>query len=295
MDLAQLLVKGSNLAVIIFVVSSTFGVGLSLTVGQILAPLRNARLVVVALIANFILVPMAAFGLWKLLRLDEPLGIGLLLCGLAAGAPFLLKLAEFAKGNMAFAVGIMVMLMVLTVGYVPLVLPLVLVGTSVNPVKIAQSLVILMLIPLAIGLTIRAYAAGVAGKIRPVIGLISTISMILVVTLTIAAHFKNVISVFGTYGIFSAAIFTAICLAVGWLFGGPDTDNKGVLALGTAQRNTAVGFVVAGQNFSDPKVVVMIAVVMIVEFVMLVPLSRILARRKKPNPEANAGTVVDTA
>jgi BASS family bile acid:Na+ symporter len=62
-----------------------------------------------------------------------------------------------------------------------------------------------------------------------------------------------------------------------------------VLSLGTAQRNTAAGFVVAGQNFSDPKVTVMIAVIMIVEFVMLVPLARALARRR--NPTSSDGPV----
>jgi BASS family bile acid:Na+ symporter len=55
-----------------------------------------------------------------------------------------------------------------------------------------------------------------------------------------------------------------------------------VLALGTAQRNTAAALVVAGQNFSDAKVVVMITVVMIVSFAMLMPLARVLARRHQP-------------
>jgi len=137
----------------------TLGVGLSLTVGQIVTPLRNPRLIVLALLANFVLTPLAALALWRVLGLHEPLGVGLLLCGLAAGAPFLLKLAEFARGDMAFAVGLMVLLMVLTVGYVPLVLPLLLTGTAVNPAKIAQSLVVLMLIPLATGLTVRARKA----------------------------------------------------------------------------------------------------------------------------------------
>ena len=279
MELTQILVKGASLSVVVFVVSSTLGVGLSLTVAQIIAPLKNVRLVVLSLAVNFVLTPLAALALWKLLRLDEPLGVGLLLCGVAAGAPFLLKLAEFSKSNMAFAVGLMVLLMVLTVGYVPLVLPRLLAGTSVNPAKIAQSLIVMMLIPLAAGLFVRARWANVAGKIRPAIGIISTISMILVVTLTMAGHFKNVLSVFGTYGILAAVIFTVVCIAAGWLLGGPGRDTKGVLALGTAQRNTAAAFVVAGQNFTDPKVVVMIAVVMIVEFLMLMPLARFLAKK----------------
>ena len=86
-----------------------------------------------------------AKGLW----LDETFGVGLLLLGCAAGAPFLPKLAELAKGNLAFAVGAMVLLMVVTVGYLPIVLPLLLPGVTVDPWNIARSLVLLMLLPLA--------------------------------------------------------------------------------------------------------------------------------------------------
>lgn len=278
MEVTNLLLQGSNIAVVFFVVSSTLAVGLSLTVGQTVAPLKNIRLVALSLTANFVLAPLAAFGLWKVFGLDEPLGIGLLLCGLAAGAPFLIKLAEFAKADMAFAVGLMVLLMVVTVGYVPLVLPVFVAGTAVNPARIAVSLVVLMLIPLAAGLALRARGPGIAARFRPVIGKVSTLSMILVVVLTIAAHFNSVLSVFGTFGILAAVVYTMICAGIGWLLGG--SAARDVLALGTAQRNAAAAFVVAGQNFDDPKVVVMITVVLIVEFLMLLPFARRLARSR---------------
>ena len=204
MALTDLLIRGSSVAVVVFVVSSMLGVGLSLTVGQILAPLKNARLVVLSLAANFVLAPLVALGLWRVLGLDEPLGIGLLLCGLAAGAPFLIKLAEFAKADLAFAVGLMVLLMVVAVVYLPLALPFFLEGITVNPGKIARSLIVLMLIPLAVGLLVRARRPGAAGRIRPTVGWISNISMILVVVLTMAGHFKSVLSVFGTFGVLAA-------------------------------------------------------------------------------------------
>ena len=278
MALTDLLIRGSSVAVVVFVVSSTLSVGLSLTVGQILAPLKNARLVVLSLAANFVLAPLVALGLWRVLGLDEPLGIGLLLCGLAAGAPFLIKLAEFAKADLAFAVGLMVLLMVVTVGYLPLALPFFLEGITVNPVKIARSLIVLMLIPLAVGLLVRARRSGAASRIRPTIGWISNISMILVVVLTMAGHFKSVLSVFGTFGVLAAVVYTVVCVGIGWLLGGPAKSTRGVLALGTAQRNAAAAFVVAGQNFDDAKVIVMITVVLIVDFLMLLPFARILAR-----------------
>jgi bile acid:Na+ symporter, BASS family len=101
------------------------------------APLRNWRRVTLALVANFVVMPFAALALARILRLEHSMGIGLLLLGLAAGAPFLPKLAQISNGNLAFAVGLMVLLMVITVGYLPIVLPLLLPGVSVNPAQIA--------------------------------------------------------------------------------------------------------------------------------------------------------------
>jgi BASS family bile acid:Na+ symporter len=278
-ELTQLLISGANASVVVFVVSSTLGVGLRLTVGQILTPLRNGRLVALSLFANFVLAPLAAILLANVLGLAEPLRVGLLLCGVAAGAPFLLKLAELSKGNMAFGVGLMVVLMVITVGYMPVMLPVLLEGVSVDSGQIAQSLIVLMLIPLALGLLVRARLESVAARVAPAIAAISSISMVLVVALTTAAHFQSVLAVLGTFGILAALVFTAVCVGIGWLFGGPGADTRSVLALGTAQRNTAAALVVAGQNFDDPDVVVMITVVLIVSFAMLMPIARVFARQ----------------
>src|SRR4029077_5323805 len=101
-DFLELLQKATSVAMLAFVLSSMLAMGLGLTVSQIIAPLRNARLVVLSLLVNFVLMPLGAVGLAALLRLDQPLGVGLLLLGLAAGAPFLPKLAQIARGNLAF-------------------------------------------------------------------------------------------------------------------------------------------------------------------------------------------------
>ena len=81
----ELLQKATSIGVLIFVLSSMVATGLGLTVSQIVTPLRNGRLVVLSVVANFVLMPLAAFALVTLLRLDEPLGVGLLLLGTAAG------------------------------------------------------------------------------------------------------------------------------------------------------------------------------------------------------------------
>jgi len=273
----ELLQKLIPVAMLVFVLSSMVAMGLGLSVAQIVAPLRNVRLVIMSLLANFVLLPAAALFLDRVLRLDEAFGIGLLLLGAAAGAPFLPKLAQIAKGNLAFAVGLMVMLMVITVGYLPLVLPLLLPGVSVNPAKIAKSLFFLMLVPLAIALAINAKFPVASARARPLFNKASTLGLIAVIGLLGVVNFKNVLSVFGTGGILAGLLFIAIGYGVGWLLGGPGVDTRPVLGLGTAQRNIAAALVVGSQSFDDPKVVVMVVVVAMVGLLLLMPLARMLS------------------
>jgi len=275
----EILSKAVPIAMLAFVVSSMLAVGVSLTLAQILAPLRNYKLVVLALLANFVLMPAGAWAIARLLRLDEPLAIALLLLGAAAGAPFLPKLAGIAKGNLAFAVGLMVMLMVLTVGYMPIVLPLLLEGVSVDPMKIARSLLLLMLLPLGAGLVLRARFRDVAHRIRSPLNRISSLSLALLFVLLLVTNVRNVIALFGTRGILASILFLFAGAGIGWLLGGPDAGTRGVMALATAQRNIAAALVVGGQNFNDPQVLVMVVVVAVVGLLILMPLARILGTR----------------
>ena len=273
----EILQKTVPVAMLVFVLSSMLAMGLGLTVTQIFAPLRSVRLVGMSLLANFVVMPAVALALAKLLRLDESLGVGLLLLGAAAGAPFLPKLAQLAKGNVAFSVGLMVLLMVITVGYLPLVLPVLLPGVSVNPAKIARSLFLLMLLPLAGALAVNAKFPVAAARAKPPLDKTSSLSLILVIVLLIVVNFNSVLSVFGTRGILASLLFVAAGYGVGWLLGGSAADTRPVLGLGTAQRNIAAALVVGSQSFSDPKVVVMVVVVAIVGLLVLMPLSRMLA------------------
>src|SRR5262249_25121652 len=279
-----LLSKAVPIAMLGFVLSSMLAVGLSLTVRQILVPLGDRKLVFFALLANFVLMHLGACSHRIVLRLDQPLGIALLLLGAAAGAPFLPKLAGIANGNLAFAVGLMVMLMVLTVGYMPVVLPLLLEGVSVDPMKIARSLLLLMLLPLGAGLALRARWRQAADRINPLLNRISSLSLALLITLLLVTNIRNVIALFGTRGILASILFLFGGAGIEWLLGGKGTGTRGYMALGTAQRNIAAALVVGGQNFNDPQVLVMIVVVAVVGLLLLMPLARILGTRGAEQP-----------
>lgn len=247
----------ANVGILTFVVASMAALGLSLTIGQIVQPLRNGRLVVMALLANFVLTPALAFAIKAVIPMREGYGIGLILLATAAGAPFLPKLVQVAKGAVALSVGIMVLLMVATVVYVPLVLPMLLPGVAVNPLDIASSLVVLMLIPLAIGLFIKSRYGTVAESLQPPMSQISNMGLILGFVALLALSWRSLLSTIGSGAILANALLIAGAFLIGWLLAGKERTVRLVLGLGTAQRNVAAALVVAGGNFDDPKVLVM--------------------------------------
>ena len=282
--LMDLLSKGATVVMLIWVVFSMLAMGTGLTLARIIERLRNVRLVLLALLANFVLMPIGAEALAKVLRVDEPVEVGLLLLGCAAGGPFLPTFAERAKGDLAFAVSTMVLLMVVTVGYLPVVLPLLFPGVTVDPWPIARFLFLLMLLPLAAGLGLNAFYEDLAARVKPILDRISNVSVILLVFLITAANIDKILQVFGTFGILAALLLTAFGVGIGWLLGGRNVETKRVMALGTGQRNGAAALVVGSQSFDDPKVVVMVIVIVLVQVIVLMPLSRALAYRGTVSP-----------
>jgi len=274
----------ASLSVLVFVIGSMASMGLSLKLQQITHSLKNTRFVIMALVINFIIVPLVAYGITLLFPLDEPLRIGLILLSTAAGAPFLPKLAEAARGNAAFSVGLMVLLMVVTVIYLPIVLPLLLSGVAVNPWDIAQSLILLMLLPLALGLLINARYEEVAARLQPVFSQASNTALMFLLVLGLVLNFREMIGLVGSFGILAALMFLLLSLVLGYLMGGSEGQTKSVMGLGTAQRNIAAALVVAGQNFGID-VITYLMVVAIVSLVVLMPLAGELGRRRNRNPE----------
>ena len=272
MSVNGLLAALATLSGVLFVTSSMLGMGMSLTVTQILRPLKEPGRVVVALAANFVLVPLLAWLITLVLPLDQPLKTGLLILAASAGAPFLPKLVLGAKGDVAYAVGLMVLLMVTTVIYLPLVLPLLLQGVSVSAWDILKSLIALMLVPLAVGLLIRSNSAETGERWASVMNKVSSIAMLALLVLGLGLNVSNIIDLVGSFGFLALLLVIGGALLIGALLGGRERGARSVMMLGTAQRNVSAAIVVATQNFAA-----------IVLLLVLLPVARRIGR-KGPSP-----------
>ena len=265
----DILATMASLSVLVFVICSMLAMGLSLTIAEITAPLKNTSLVVKSLIASFVLVPILGFLLATFMPVTEGAGIGIIIVACAAGAPFLPKLVQVAKGDIAFGVGLMTLLMVLTVIYMPIVLPLLLQGVSVDAMAIATSLFFQMLVPLGIGLFIKARYEEIAANIQPTFAQASNFALIALMVLSLILGFDSIIGAFGSWSILASILFIIGAFVIGYLLGGPGKDTRSVVSLGTAQRNLAAAMIVAGGNFTDPDVLIVVLIVAIIGLVLL--------------------------
>ncbi len=275
--LSEILAVMTQVGMLLFVVGGMAAMGLSLTVLRIVTPLRDVRMVVLLLLANFVVVPAAAIAATRVLPMDQDSATAVVLIGCVAGAPFLPKLAQLAKADVALAVGSMVLLMVVTVFYAPIVVPLVIPGVTVDPLAVAQSLVLFMLIPLGIGLLIRARLSELADSWVGPVGQASTVGLLLGITSALFVSWQDVIGAIGTWIFVGVAIVLVAGLASGWLAGVGRPGDRVLLGLATAQRNIAAAIVVATTIGGD--VVVLTLVGALVMPIVLIVLAGAIGKR----------------
>lgn len=280
-----------NLSIMLFAVSSMLSVGLSYTLQEIIAPLRNLGAVARVLLANFVLVPLLGYLITRLFSFDAPMAIGLFLVAASAGAPFLIKLVELSGGDVGISATTLVLLLPATILFLPLVVPLAVPEANVDALAVAMPLLLQMLLPLAVGLAVRQFAPDLAARLRPLLAPVSNVTLLLLIGLTVVLNFDGILGVFGTGAIVAALILILGAFGIGYMLG-PRPETRDELGLATAQRNIAAASVVATQAIGEPSVLVMIVVVSLVSFALLFPISSLLRRRAEARAAATGQHVV---
>ena len=269
----------------VFVIATMLNVGLTQKLSAIAAHLKNWPFVLKMLAANFVFAPLLMIFALYFAPFDPALKAGLLIFSLGAGAPFLIKLTQTAEHDLALGAAVMMLLMVVTVGYMPAVLPRVLSGVSVDAMAIAKALLIQMLLPIGVGMLLALLLPALVNKVQPWVGTIGNLAMYAMVVATLIGYFPNLLKIIGTGAFLVGLIFVAAAFGIGYLAGWGKDHLEDIGGLGTAQRNTAAGIIVAIQNFKDPNVFVMLTLANIVGIVMLLLLAKALSRDNKVTVE----------
>lgn len=270
-----------NVCIALFIAGVLFAAGLEVTFEQLVKPLRNGPVVARALTANLILMPLIVYGMSVWFPLERPYMIGVLLYGFAAGAPYTPKLVGAAAGDVPNSIAATMLLTVLTIFYMPLVLPFLIPGAEIGIWAISKPLLLQMFVPLVIGLGVRHFSGRLAAKLLRPANIVVNLSLILFLVLALVLHGDALAATIGKGVITSAVVLTLVAFAVGYLLGPGGKKGKVTLGLITTARNVGAAATIATANFKDdPRVLLTVAVCMFVVFALAFPVAKLYFHRR---------------
>ena len=124
-----------------------------------------------------------------------------------------------------------------------------------SPGAIALLVLRTVLVPLAVGIAVRSLAASFAERIARPVSLMATVLLIASALPILFTAWPALVSLTGNGTIVALAGFVLVGLAVGHLLGGPDPEDRAVLALSTASRHPGVALAIAHASFPAQKLV----------------------------------------
>jgi BASS family bile acid:Na+ symporter len=276
----------AGIALPVFVVATMFNVGLTQKPAKVLEHLRNRSFFLKMLVANFVAAPLTMVIAMELFDFDPALEAGLLIFSVCAGAPFLIKLTKTSEHDLALGAAVMLVLVIVTVVAAPLLLPLMLEGIDVDAWEVAQSLFLQLILPIIVGMLLVQFLTDPARRIQPLIARVGNYTLYIVIIATLIGYAPSLWDIVKTGALLVGLAFVLICFGYGYLAGSGKDHLEDVGGLGTAQRNTAAGMIIAHQNFSNPDVFVMITLVNTLGIVLLILIAQGL---KKDNERVEVG------
>jgi BASS family bile acid:Na+ symporter len=246
-------------------VALMLSMGMQVTIAELLATTRRPRLVALGVIANYALIPAVTVALILLFHANSPVSVGFLILAVCPGAPLGPPITGIARGDVPWAVGIMLILSGLSAFVSPALLEVLLNRVSpntelkINYLDIIQTLVIIQLLPLALGLWIRHRSPRLTHWIARPIGLLANVLLVALIALIIMAQYETLAEI-RLRGWAGMCLLLIASLAIGWICGGTDLETRKAMALTTATRNAAVGLVIVTSNFAgSPAVTAVVA------------------------------------
>jgi predicted Na+-dependent transporter len=211
---------------LLFVAAAALANGFSVTPASVWAPIKkNLQLSVFALIGNFVILPALVIGFLLAINLGSQMKIAFGLLALVAGAPFVAWMVSLGKGNVMYGASMSFMLMIFTVAFMPLLLPIELrmmdTGISVSTWTLYKPMLLFLLLPLVLGMLYRWRHPDLAMKGATWLGPLSVMFLVVHIALMFATYWGYFIHEFGSGDIAFTVGFGLAGLLIGWVLSPP--------------------------------------------------------------------------
>ncbi|MCW2820568.1 MAG: bile acid:sodium symporter family protein [Marmoricola sp.] len=265
------------------------GLGLDLTVNDFRRVGRHPRAVGVALACQLLLLPSVCFGLVVLLDLPALLGIGMLLLAASPGGTSANLFSHLFRGDVALNITLTAINSVIALFTLPLITGLAISyydrgeDVALPVVEVAQVFAI-VLVPVAIGMVVRARAAAFAGRMERPVRIGSAVILAVLVLGILLDQSENVGNYLADVGL-AAGLFCAISLVVGYVVpkaAGIQDDQAIASSMEIGVHNATLAIFVAVEVLEEPEISIPAAVYSVFMFVLAGIWGSFVSRRSAP-------------
>ena len=271
MDLKQLL----PLALQVSILTTVFGFGLRATSADVLYVVRRPGLLARSLLAVFVIMPILAVLLVRELDFRTIVEKALIALAISPVPPLLPNREKKAGGDASFGLGLMAILALVSIVAVPAALQLMayIFGQpfSIAPRTLAAMVLKSALVPLGVGMLVRAWLPAVAARIQHPVLTIGKVLLLVAALVLLVVALPAIWDAIGGGTVLAMVIFVVAGLAVGHVLGGPDPDHSVVLALSTACRHPAMALAILSTNYPDERFGPVILLYLLVNGIAAVP------------------------
>lgn len=229
-----------------------FGMGLTMKLGDFAVVFRQPRDVIAGCLAQFIVMPLLAFGLGRVFGLSDELLVGVVLVGTCPGGTSSNVITYLSKGDTALSVGMTSINTLLAPFLTPMLTYLYLrTSVSVDVKAMFMSIIQVVIVPIGLGLLINKVFGNYTQKIRDALPSVSVTAICLIVA-AVVSHNSEKIRATGLV-IFAVVILHNILgYLCGYLVGiafRMDLPRKKAVAIEIGMQNSGLATTLAGSAF----------------------------------------------
>lgn len=266
------------------------GAGLSIPFGQVVELIKRFQLLARGLLANFLVTPVLIYLSIRWLPISPDVKIGIMLMAAAPVAPMVPPFVGIAKGDLAYSVGLMTIVALLSVPLTPLILSLALPksegGIVLDPLQIIQTLLTVQLIPIGIGMAVRHARPMGAEKLLKFVPRIGQIGLLVGVGLLLAAQAKQIISIDVLAYLILPLLVVASLFIGDWMMTGETASFRRSLAVSTAIRNVPLAFLIANASFPGTPVAPVTLVFSVFTMILSIVYGKLMMPKEVGSPVA---------
>jgi len=247
-----------RIAILISVVLIGIALGLRDATADAGYLLQRPGLLARSLVAMNLIMPMVALALVSSFNFKTPVQVALIALSVSPLPPVLPGKRLNLRSH-GYIYGIVVAAAVCSVVLVPLAASLLSTHfhtQHVSAVKVFIVVLLTVLAPLLIGIALQRIGASRASSLAAVLSKIGTALLVVACVPVLVMEWPTIRSLFGDGTVVAAIVLSGLGLVVGHLLGGPDPENRTVLALATASRHPGVALVAGiGATAQAPRLV----------------------------------------